>query len=218
MKKSFFILAIIVAKKVQVVLMLKKRSVSQLITDAKAYTDGIAKNPTVFPNPTPSLASVNTLSTDLHNAEIAAATRAKGAVKQRDAAKKALELAMVKLASYVQGIANADPDNALAIVALANMHVKTHNKAAKNDFTMVLGKRKGEVLMTAKSEKGRVTFNFEMSTDISNPANWKSVQNSSISKAIVGGLTKGTTYYGRVSRTDRKGTSQIGQILNLLMV
>jgi hypothetical protein len=217
MKKPIFILAIIVTKKIQVVLFLKKRSVSQLITDAKSYTDGITKNPTIFPNPVPSLASVNTLSTNLHTAEIAAANRAKDAVKVRNAAKKTLELALVKLASYVQGIANADPDNALAIVALANMIVKKHNKAVKNDFTMVQGKNKGELLMTAKSEKGRVTFNFELSTDTSNPANWKSVQNTSLAKALIGGLAIGTRYYGRVSRTDRKGTNQIGQVLSLVV-
>ena len=70
--------------------------------------------------------------------------------------------------------------------------------------------------MTCKSESGRVTFNFEISTDTSNPANWKSVQNKSIAKVTVTGLVSGTRYYGRVLRTDKTGTFQIGTDLSAI--
>ena len=215
MKKPIIIMSLVVTKKIQVVLHLGSKSASQLITDARSYEDGITKNPTVFPNPDPSLATINTLIANLQATEVTAASRVKGAVQARNAAKKALELGMKAMAFYVEKTANANPDQAQTIAKLANMAIKSHSKRTKNDFTMVQGSNTGEVLMEAKSEKGRVTFNFEISTDISNPANWRSVQNKSVAKALVKGLVSGTRYYGRVSRTDKTGTYQLGQVLSL---
>ncbi len=209
-------LTIIVAKRVKVALLLSKKTVAQLIADAKSYVDGISKNAATFPAPSPASATMNALITKLQIDETAAMARTKGAVAVRNASKKALELGMTDLASYVESIANADPANAEAIVKLANMVLRKHTVAVKNNFTMVQGKNAGELVMTCKSEKGRVTFNFEISTDNTNPALWKSVQNKSIAKVTVTGLTSGTRYYGRVLRTDKTGTFQVGSDLNAI--
>ncbi|HEV7229730.1 MAG TPA: hypothetical protein VGO45_00295 [Bacteroidia bacterium] len=214
MKKQIIILVTITAKKVTVVLKLSKKTVAQLIADAKSYEDGISKNATTFPTPNPTLANLNVLITNLELATVAASNRTRGAVAIRNAAKKALENALKILAGYVEAIANANPEHSESIVKMANMALKSRKPTARNDFSMVAGKNAGELIMIAKSEKGRVTFNFEISTDISNPANWKSVQNKSIARTTVTGLVRGTLYYGRVSRTDKTGTYQIGTVLS----
>jgi hypothetical protein len=216
MRKQMIILVVIITKKIKVVLHLSKRTVMQLISDAKSYVDGISKNTATFATPNPSLTTVNVLIAKLATDETAAKARAKGAVAIRNASKKSLELALTDLAAYVESIANADPNNAESIAKLANMSLKAHTPKVKNDFTMAQGNNPGELIMTCKSESGRVTFNFEICTDTSNPANWKSVQNKSIAKVTVTGLVSGTRYYGRVLRTDKTGTFQVGSDLSAI--
>ncbi|MFI5148089.1 MAG: hypothetical protein ACHQRM_00030 [Bacteroidia bacterium] len=216
MKKSIIMLAVIISKKIQVVLHLKQRTAPQLITDAKSYVTGVSGNAGYFPVPNPPIATIQADIVNLETTSVAAQGRAKGTVAARNAARKTLELSLKGLAFYVEGIANNDPDHALAIAKAANMTVKSHTPHMKQDFKMVATKKAGELLLVAKSEKGRVTFNFELSTDISNPANWKTVQNNSKATALITGLVSGTKYFGRVTLTDRTGPRQVGTILSAL--
>ncbi|HXC05452.1 MAG TPA: hypothetical protein VNZ86_11910 [Bacteroidia bacterium] len=216
MKKSIIVLTTIVSKKIQVVLHLHPKSVAQLIVDTKSYIAGISANAGYFPTPNPAIATVQAEMANLESTAVAAEGRAKGTVAARNAARKTLELALKALAFYVEGIANNDPDHSLAIAKAANMTIKTHTSHQKQDFSVVATKKPGELLLTAKSEKGRVTFLFELSTDISNPANWKTVQASSQAKALIRGLVSGTKYYGRVTMTDKTGQRQIGTVLSAI--
>jgi hypothetical protein len=216
MKKRIIMLAVIIAKKIQIVLHLHPKPVAQLMTETKSYVAGITANPGYFPTPNPPLATITTQLTNLETTVVAATTKAKGTVAARNAARKTLELSLKTLASYVEGIANNDPDHAAAIAQAANMTIKTHTTHQKQDFIMVATKVPGELLMVAKSEKGRVTFLFELSTDISNPANWKTVQGSSHAKALITGLVSGTKYYGRVTMTDKTGIHPVGTVLSAI--
>jgi hypothetical protein len=217
MKKSIFIMAILVVKKPVVVLNLRKKTVAQLIIDAKAYVAGVTANAVTFPTPSPALSDITPLISNLEASSSVAETHAKGAVPKRDADRAALELKLKDLAHYVEIICRANASNAASIAKMANMALKTRTAPQKQDFVMTALLTPGELLMTAKSEKGRVTFNFELSTDITNPSLWKSVQNRSIAHAKVAGLVSGTRYYGRVSRTDKIGTYQVGQVLSVVI-
>jgi hypothetical protein len=216
MKKSIVIITVVVVKKITVVLLLNKKSVSQLITDTKSYVSGITANPGYFPTPNPAMATLNTEVASLEAAAVAAGTKAKGTIAARNAARKTLELSLKALAFYVEGIANNDPDHGAAIALAANMKVKTYTKHQKQDFVMVATKNPGELLLVAKSEPGRVTFLFELSTDISNPANWKTAAGSSHARALITGLVSGTKYYGRVTMTDGSGIHPVGTVLNAI--
>jgi hypothetical protein len=215
MKRHIFLVAMLVVKKPVVVLKLNGKSIAQVIVDANSYMDGISKNPTRFPSPSPTLADITAAVVKLEASAKTAQSRSRSDVAIRNADLKALENLLKDLAHYVETICKLDINNAEAIAKQANMQLKTHTTPQKQDFVMTALTTTGEILMTAKSEKGRVTFNFELSTDPTNPALWKSVQNKSIAHAKVTGLTSGTRYYGRVFRTDKTGTYQVGQVLNV---
>jgi hypothetical protein len=215
MRNRILILTVhLAAKRATVVLKLSKKTVTQLITDAKSYEDAMTKNVGTFPNPNPAFSSIDTLIINLQAATVAAKNHAKGTTAARNVARKALENALRVLAHYFESVANSNPENAEVIVQLANMSIRTRKTPGKNDFNMLTGKNAGELIMLAKSEKGSATYNFEISTDISNAANWKSVQNKTSARAVITGLITGTRYFGRVSRSDKTGTFQIGTVLS----
>jgi hypothetical protein len=216
-KQTQSITMLIVVKRIQVALRLNRKNAAQIVDDAKSYEDGISKNPGTFPNPSPSLATINTLVANLEGTFVKASSRVKGAVAEKVAAKKALELGLKSLANYVESVANANPDQAVVIVKLANMGLRSHKKATSTDFSMVQGPNTGELVLRAKGKKGSATYNFELSTDTSVATNWKSVQNNTRALAKITGLIIGTRYFGRVFRSDKSGTIQLGGVLSLVV-
>jgi hypothetical protein len=97
--------------------------VPALITYVQTVVKGLTGNPH-FPAPIPTLAVLEAAITALVAAENTALTRVKGAVVQRNAAKKALVQQMQLLKAYVQNTADGDPDNALSIIESAGMSVR----------------------------------------------------------------------------------------------
>jgi hypothetical protein len=208
--KSMILL--VIAKKAVVALHLRSKSPSQLLVDAKSYEDGISKNPLTFQNPNPSMATLNGLIGNLEGTFVKASSKVNGAVAAKHVAVRALQIGLKTLAVYVESVANKNPDMAEAIAGLANMKLKAHTLANKSAFAIVQGPNSGELIMTAKGKKGNATYNFELSTDISLGANWKSVQNKTVARVVITNLTSGTRYFGRVFRTDKSGTVQLGVV------
>ena len=90
---------------------------------------------TSFPSPVPPLATVNTHINTLVTKETAAKTKTTGAVAARDAALKIVVADLHALMTYVQGIADANPADAEAIIKSAGFDVKKVGEIDKQDFT-----------------------------------------------------------------------------------
>jgi hypothetical protein len=216
-KKYHLIMSVIVVKKVSIVLNFRGKSRQELLLDAKAYVDGLINTPKWFPYPNPSILFLQTKITDLSNASVRAQTRQLGTVAQAKVAEKKLQLALRSLAAYVEDIANNNPLMAAAIVKSANMNSKKASLPNKADFAVKTGKKRGELVLTAKAGRSSFTMNFEITLDPENPLSWRSVQNKTLSSVTVKGLVSGVRYYARASRTDKNGTYPVGIVLNAIV-
>lgn len=118
------------------------------------------------------------------------------------------------LGDYVEGIANADPVNAVAIVKSAGMDVKAESIRTAHEFN-AKSTGVGEVKLATRSEN-RATFIWQMSTDASVETNWQTIGMGTQAKFVKTGLMSGTRYYFRVSVVDKNGQGPWSNVINLI--
>jgi len=91
------------------------RPVPALIPYAQAVVVAMTNN-AHFPTPLPALTDVSAAITAVQSAETAALSRLKGTIVVRNDKRAALVTLMQELRNYVQKTADADPENAAAII------------------------------------------------------------------------------------------------------
>jgi len=170
-------------------------SVVQLISDTRHYVTSMTAN-TLFPTPSPDLASITTQVNLVEADYNVSLTRVKGSVAKMRAEQKKLVILLKGLAAYVETIANANPDHALDIIASAGMAVKKSPVRKPKTFSAVNGKLKGTVMLSNKGIP-RGTYIYEMTTDPNTPASWTYIYTGSNVKFTKTGLVSGTRYYFR---------------------
>src|ERR1019366_3103058 len=142
------------------------RGVRNVIAQAKALIAAVEANPSMFAVPSPSLATAKANLAALEAAEIAASNRTKGAVETRDVALLAVLEDMKHFKSYVQGVADASPTNAEAIITTATMAAKKPPVRTKTDFLAKAGKVSGTALLVARaSANHRASYEWQWSLD-----------------------------------------------------
>ena len=139
-------------------------TVAALINVAQAIAKALTSNPHI-PNPTPTVAALTAAIAALVAAENAALTRVKGAVVQRNAAKKTLVQLLQLLKANVQSTADADPDNALTIVESVGIGVRKPAVRKPRVFAATGGTVSGAAKLTAPSAGPRSSYEWELSTD-----------------------------------------------------
>jgi hypothetical protein len=128
-----------------------------------------------------------------------------------------LDLSFKLLTSYVEGIANASPLNAEAIILSAGMNVKAKGSRTVNDFDVKYTGKPGEVKLMRRSIK-RGTYEFQMSTDATQPASWTNIYSGTRGRIVKNGLTSGTRYYFRVAIIDKNGMGPWSDVKSVLAI
>lgn len=165
------------------------------VKDIGAYTQSIITSMTgnsSFPNPSPALATVQADLDAFNASEATALTRAKGAAEARNAKLLALEDDLRHLLDYVQGVANADPASADAIIQSAGMAVRKVTLHAKGDIVVKQGPVSGSVKLVVKAVATRACYEWQYSTD---QKTWTEVPPTLQSKTEIDGLTPATAYF-----------------------
>jgi hypothetical protein len=201
--------------KQEAVLGLKHISTPQLIANTKLYLQKMTGNPN-FPAPSPSLTLVFGQLTKLEASYTVSQSRALGTASQMQTDKKALIILLKALAAYVELIANADPDNAVAIIESSGMRVKRKGTPPPKIFSVVLSKDPNTVELNTKAETGGI-YLYEMSTDPNNPASWGMVVFSKQVKCTKSGLTSGVRYYFRVAVIIKTVQGPWSPVLNVII-
>lgn len=116
--------------------------VPALIKVAQAIVAALTGNAR-FPSPTPPLATVSASLAALDAAETTTQTRAKGTVATRNAARMQLLSDLHAIKGYVQQIADADPEQAEAIIASAGMTTRKPGSRPKPTFAVRQGATSG---------------------------------------------------------------------------
>jgi hypothetical protein len=159
-----------------------------------------------FPSPFPTL---TTCATNINNAE-AAYLQAKiggpDATANMRAKVAVFELSIKQLVSYVEAIANQNPANAEAVILSAGMLVKGRSPRKTKNFDAKATIHPGEVKLKIKAEP-RAAYEFQISYDITNPANWKTIVQGTLSSATLQDQPINTRLYfrGRVIIKNQPG-------------
>lgn len=176
--------------------------ISYFIVFAKAILMAFANNPH-FKD---SSAKVTKLGADvkvLDDAETACRTKPPtGTIEARNAALQAVKTDLKSLRNDVQEVADADPENALAIIASANMSVKNSATHTKQQNAAEVGVEDGTLVLTGE---GAGAHEWRVSTD---EIVWTYITPSYTSKTIATDLISNTYYYcqnKKMLRNNKKG-------------
>jgi hypothetical protein len=159
-----------------------------------------------LPSPIPTLATLTTLTNQAEAAYLKAKTgRPDDTANMRNKV-AALELALKQFAGYVEAIANKDLATAETVILSAGFKVKGRKPRQVRTFDAKPTGIPGEVKVTHKAEPN-AAYEFQISTDISNEANWRSFALTTKSRIVKGGLEPDTRYSfrGRVITKDGPG-------------
>jgi len=146
------------------------RPVPALIALAKSMVQAMTGN-AAFPNPDPTLATVIQAITDLETAETAAKARTHGAVAIRNDKRAALVTLLEQLKAYIQKMADANPDNAAAVIQSAGVNVRKVAVHAKRVFGARPGTVSGTVKLVTESVARRASYEWQYST-----AEWRKLR------------------------------------------
>jgi len=138
--------------------------VPDLIKRGRAIVQAMSANPTLA-GAAPSLASVTSEIDALEAAELTAESRAPGAVEVREAKRSDVAANLHQLKAFIQGVANADPASAEALILGAGMEVKKSPSHKKDDFEARHGDNSGDVLLIARAVSARASYQWRWSAD-----------------------------------------------------
>jgi hypothetical protein len=197
-----------------VVVLLLPTRVPALIKFAQAVVAGLTNN-AFFPTPNPPLPALSTLIAKLDTAETAAKTRAVGTVEARDVAKEALVQALHDVRAYVQSIANANPEQAAAMITSAALRSKTIPARLKADLAVTAGNVTGAAKIEAKAVARRAAYEWQWSAD--GGKTWTSLPPTLQARTTVVGLPVGVTCSFRVRALTRTGEGDWSQTITYLV-
>jgi hypothetical protein len=188
------------------------------IPDLIKYGQGILAamtNNIYFPNPNPVLVAFADTLTKLDAAETTSKTRAKGTIAARNAAKVVFIGAFHALKAQVQGVADADPEKAEAIITSTTMSVKKTAIRVKVPFAAKYGPISGTVRLVAKAAAARASYDWEWSGD--GGKTWTSVPSTLQAKVTILALPVATNVLFRYRVVTKAGEGDWSQPISLLV-
>lgn len=189
-------------------------AVPALIKMAQSFVAAMTNN-AHFPSPNPPLASVTKSIAALDTGETAARTRAKGTVAARNTARTQLLSDLHALKAYVQQVADANPDQAEAIITSAGMLVRRQTARAKPTFAARAGGTSGTVKLAARSAALRASYEWEYSVD--GGKTWTTAPPTLQAKTSISGLPVGTAVQFRYRAVTKTGAADWSQATSLLV-
>ena len=181
-------------------------SIPRKVADLILFVNNIVQkmtNNASFPMPTPSIAALTAALNDLHSAETQTLSRAKGAATVRDDKRTVLVSELQQLRGYVQGIADATPENGAAIIESAGLAVRKIPTHPKRAFAAKPGPLAGTATVTAENAGPRSSYEWQYSVD--GGKTWVSAPATTQGKTTIAGLPSGTTVQFRYLAVTPKG-------------
>ncbi|HEY1692695.1 MAG TPA: fibronectin type III domain-containing protein [Polyangiaceae bacterium] len=176
------------------------------VADFLLYANNIVQKSTnnpALPNPTPTMAVLTAAITDLHTSETAALSRATGAVTVRNEKRLVLVGLIQQFRGYVQGVADATPENAASIIQSAGFAVRKPPVRKPRVFEAVNAANSGTATVHAPSAGVRSAYDWEYSPD--GGKTWVAAPGTIQAKTTVTGLPSGTSVQFRYRATTPKG-------------
>ena len=185
-----------------------------LLTYGRALLAALTGNAHV-PNPSPPLTTLTGLLATYETAETATRTRAAGTVGTRNVARTALKSCIKALVACVQQAADADPENAEAIITSTSLSVRKTPARTKAPFSVKQGTVSGSVILTVKSAGTHASYDWEMSID--GAKTWTELPSTTRTKTTVNALPVGTNVMFRYRFLTPAGQGDWSQPLGILV-
>jgi len=176
--------------------------IADVILFANNVVQKMTSNPS-FPAPTPTIAALTAAVNDLHTAETAALSRAKGTATVRNDKRTVLVSLLQQLRGYVQSVADATPETGAAIIESAGLAVRKVATRGKRVFAARPGALTGSAIVTAATAGPRSSYEWQYSTD--GGKTWVFAPATTQGKTTIGGLPAGTTVQFRYLAVTPKG-------------
>ena len=168
-----------------------------------------------FPNPTPSVAMLQSKAASFAQANARAKGGGPGAVADRNAARLDLEGDLDDLVFYVRKTVRAmagDPAATLAMILSTGLSVRKSGKARKPPLAARHGLVSGEVVLAALAVAKTAMYFWVYSVD---QVTWVSVTATLQASTTIAGLMPGQVYYFRFSAQTRRGLGEASDVVRL---
>ena len=187
-----------------VLIMVRIARMGDFIIKARSIVQNMTNNATYFPTPSPPLATVTTDIAKLETAETAAQSRTVGAVAARNLTYATVLTDLRNLLCYVQVRADLAGNEAAAIsiIQASGFDVKVNGVKIKPPIA-AKSMGTGIIRLTAKAAVGRVSYNWQSSSD--NGATWHDLPSTIQSKTTVSGLVPASKWLFRVRAITKNG-------------
>jgi hypothetical protein len=185
------------------VLKLPEARAALVVVRARQIVESMTHNP-AFPDPTPTLAEVSSLTDELHQAQVASLSRTVGAAALRNEKRFALVVKLKQLCAYVQAQADADPEHAASIIESAGMFVKGPRPYPARVFAAKRGPRSGTMTLVAPRAGRNATY--EWAYRVVGAPEWTVAPPTVISTTTLEDLQPGAHMEFRYRVTTRAGT------------
>ena len=189
-------------------------TVKGLGTYARALIAGLTGNPWIK-NPNPSIATLTDLTEKFETAQTATKTGTKGTVGVRNATRTALVSGCRAGISCVQQEADADPENAEAIITSTSLTVRKVPVRVKAPFAVKQGPVSGMALLAVKSAGRNCSYDWEMSIDAGKT--WTEIPSTTQTRTSVTALPVGTVVQFRFRSLTPKGQGDWSQPIGMLV-
>jgi hypothetical protein len=185
-----------------------------LITYTHALIAALTNNAHIQ-TPNPPITTLSGLLTTFETAEAATVSRTKGTVGTRNAAKAALVSAIRTEVATIQAAADADPENAQAIITSASLSVRKVPIRVKAPFAVKEGSVSGTAVLTVKSAGRNSSYDWQMSVD--GGKTWTDLPSTTRVKTTVAALPTAATVMFRFRSLTPAGQGDWSQPISLLV-
>lgn len=168
-----------------------------------------------FPEPKPTLKTLQAAVSDLEKAQASVHARVRGAVDSRDAKRSKLEQLLDVLRMYVQSVADRDPPSAAAIIQSAGMSVRRFASHGPRGFAITQGPASGCVDVVVPWAGRRAGYEWEWSTD--GGKTWRTAPRTLQSKTTLSGFTPATVVLVRCRVTTTAGQGEWSSPLSFMV-
>ncbi len=175
---------------------------------------GLANNAN-FPLPNAAITNFNDSLGKFNVAETAAQTRAKGTVAARNAAKVVWVSALHVIKAMVQQKADADPENAEAIITGVGFAVKKVTIRQKQVFAATYGATSGTAHVSARAVARRASYEWQYSVD--GGKTWVDAPNTLKARTVIAGLPVAVVVEFRYRATTTAGMGDWSAPTSLLI-
>lgn len=191
------------------------RAVDPLITHAQRIVASVTDNPHL-PAPIPAPWILSKAVADLQTAQTATLARTMGTVEARDEKRWVLMSLLEQLRGCVQVAADADPENADAIIASTGLSVRKRAARAPRVFSATPGTASGEVKVIGPAAERDASYEWLYSVD--GGRSWLDTPPTLQASTRIVGLTPGTSVMFSYRATTRRGTGAWSQPVTLPVV